>query len=70
MLETFSGYVSWTYNYALTPVEHSVDWINENGIEFVPMVHNVDSECDMWHEGNDPNNFCTVDMLVEKIEAS
>jgi hypothetical protein len=65
MLETMAGYVSWTYNYALTVTEHSVDWINENGIVFIPMIHSPDKECDMWHEGG-----CSVDMLVEKIQDS
>lgn len=65
MLETFKEHVSWTYNYSLTPTPHSVDWINDNGIEFVSMIHHPESECDMR---NDPD--CTVDVLVDKLRAT
>lgn len=68
MLETFENHVSWAYNYTLKESSLHAYWMNENEIEFMPMIKNTTSECDMRHDGNDPDNFCSVDMLVHKIE--
>jgi hypothetical protein len=34
-----SGYISWTYNYTLLAETYAIDWMNENGVEFVPMIY-------------------------------
>jgi len=68
MLETFENHVSWAYNYTLKESSLQAYWLNENEIEFMPMIKDITSECDMRHDGTDPDNFCSVDMLVHKIE--
>jgi hypothetical protein len=74
--DALSGYVSWTYNYSLKPEPQAVDWMNENGVEFVPMFFwtsqaNGGSEENKYCENKqkDPEHpdFCGVEALVKTI---
>ena len=39
--DALTGYISWTYNYSLFAETQAIDWMNENGVEFVPMIYST-----------------------------
>jgi hypothetical protein len=66
-LANFDGFVSWAYNYQLTPDAHHVDWINRNEIEFVPMwAAGRWDACDFTLDNVDEES-CSIDVAVEAL---